>query len=397
MVMLGSKKIGETKLDTFRRVGVRLGTLCGVFGILFVCLGAQCIGTQPPPPPDNPPGFENADAGSGGALYDEWWAVVDLTAPTTDHPLWAARPDQTSNTRTGAATWRCKECHGWDYKGVEGAYGSGSHRTGIAGIFGTTRSAQEIFDLIKTTHGYGAAGLADADILDLAKFVLEAQIDTDDIIDAGSKAFIGLANSGMGIFDANCAVCHGADGTQLLFDEGTVTLGGLADDNPWEVQHKIRFGQPGTAMPRQLVALTVPEVGDLGAYAQSLVDAPPPAGCTADADCAAGQVCTNGECVDEAGCTVDGDCAAGQVCTAGVCVAGGGGGGDVAAGLAFYTANGCAVCHGADATGGIGSNIQSESAASIFARLSGAETHAITVPGVTEQNTQDLEAWLSSL
>ena len=120
------------------------------------------------------------------------------------------------------------------------------------------------------------------------------------------------------------------------------------------------------------------------------------AACTADADCAAGQVCTNGQCVDEAGCTVDGDCAAGQVCINGACVAGGTGG-NAAAGEAFYTANGCAACHGADATGGFGPNIQGESAAEIFARLSGAATHPVTVAGVTVQDSLDLEAWLGSL
>ncbi|MDK1024073.1 MAG: hypothetical protein QGD92_07565 [Gammaproteobacteria bacterium] len=30
----------------------------------------------------------------------------------------------------------CKECHAWDYRGVEGAYGSGEHYTGIKGIQG---------------------------------------------------------------------------------------------------------------------------------------------------------------------------------------------------------------------------------------------------------------------
>ena len=79
----------------------------------------------------------------------------------------------------------------------------------------------------------------------------------------------------MGTYDTSCAACHGADGTLILFDAGTVTLGGLANDNPWELQHKIRFGQPGTFMPRQLDVLTVPEVGDLGAYVQSLTAAVP--------------------------------------------------------------------------------------------------------------------------
>ena len=260
----------------------KLGTVCIGYMVGLLGLVVGCPTAVPPPPSTTPPGYENADAGRGGALYDKWWDVLNVDAPTTDHPLWAARPDQLSNTRTGADTWRCKECHGWDYKGVDGAYGSGSHKTGIAGIFGTTRSAQEVFDLIKTTHvfkddpGDDDDKLSDGDILDLARFVLEAQIDTDEIIDGSSNTFIGSEDSGMSTYDTTCAACHGADGTQLLFDDGTVTLGGLAIDNPWEVQHKIRFGQPGTAMPRQLDVLTVPEVGDLGAYVQSLPEAPTP-------------------------------------------------------------------------------------------------------------------------
>lgn len=57
------------------------------------------------------------DSIRGGKLYDKWWTVLGVDAPTEDQPLWKT---QTTNTRTGADTWRCKECHGWDYKGVEG-------------------------------------------------------------------------------------------------------------------------------------------------------------------------------------------------------------------------------------------------------------------------------------
>jgi thiosulfate dehydrogenase len=52
-------------------------------------------------------------------LYDSWWTVTGTDRPTTDQPLWQT---QTTNTRTGADTWRCKECHGWDYQGKDGAY-----------------------------------------------------------------------------------------------------------------------------------------------------------------------------------------------------------------------------------------------------------------------------------
>jgi thiosulfate dehydrogenase len=150
----------------------------------------------------NSSGAFTGNATTGQTLYDKFWAVSGVTAsePTTDHALWALRPDTSSNTRTGSDTWRCKECHGWDYKGVLGAYATGSHRTGIAGIFGTTKTAQEVFDLIKTNHSYGTAGLSDADIWDLAKFVLQGQIDTDTIINS-SGAFTGNATTGQTLYD----------------------------------------------------------------------------------------------------------------------------------------------------------------------------------------------------
>lgn len=232
-----------------------------------------------------PTAFTEANSARGGALYDQWWVVAGVTAaePSGDHSLWASRPDTASNTRTGRDTWRCKECHGWDYEGVDGAYGSGSHRTGIAGVFGTTLSAQATFDLIKINHGYGEAGLSDEDIWDLAKFVLEGQIDTATIID-GNGAFTGAVNAGRTLYESGigtnvaCMACHGADG--LLAPPGAPGdyedfVGLIANENPWEFQHKVRFGQPGTGMPSSLVGGgTAQEVADLGAYAQTLPVAP---------------------------------------------------------------------------------------------------------------------------
>lgn len=45
----------------------------------------------------------------------------------------------------------------------------------------------------------------------------------------------------------------------------------IAIENPWEFQHKVRFGQPGTDMP--LLAkesMTLEALANLGAYVQSL-------------------------------------------------------------------------------------------------------------------------------
>ena len=222
--------------------------------------------------------LEAANVARGGALYDEWWAVTGAAEPSTIHPLWASRPDTTSNTRTGSITWRCKECHGWDYKGVNGAYGSGSHRTGIRGIFGTTKAAQEVFDLVKTGHGYGAAGLSDASIWDLVKFVLQGQIDTGVIIDA-SRKFTGsipkgetLYKSGIGS-NTSCAVCHGATGQTPPpgYPAFAEYPGLLSNQNPWEFQHKVRFGQPGVTMPSAVAGGgTLQDVADVSAYCQTL-------------------------------------------------------------------------------------------------------------------------------
>jgi thiosulfate dehydrogenase len=66
--------------------------------------------------------------------YDKWWLeTIGVEAPQEDHPLWKL---QTTNKSKGIATWRCKECHGWDYMGKDGVYGTGSHKTGFPGVFG---------------------------------------------------------------------------------------------------------------------------------------------------------------------------------------------------------------------------------------------------------------------
>jgi hypothetical protein len=118
--------------------------------------------------------------------------------------------------------------------------------------------------------------------------------------------------------------------------------------------------------------------------------------CDDNADCEAGEVCTNGQCVAEAECDDNADCEAGEVCTNGECVPEAGGG-DPVAGQAFYNANGCAGCHAADGSGVVGPNIQDATAEEIFANLSGADPHPVTVAGVTQEDAEDVAAWLNSL
>ena len=212
---------------------------------------------------------------AGGKLYDKWWKQAEVDEPSGDQPLWAT---QSTNTRSGSDTWRCKECHGWDYKGAAGAYGSGSHFSGFAGVLdaaGQLTEAQLIAWLDGTTnsdHDFSAMG-ADQ-ISTLANFLSEGLVDVAPFIDATTKEAIGGdAASGEQRY-AVCAGCHGSDGTAINFSGDPADpdfVGTIATGNPWEFIHKVRAGQPGTAMTSSIdLGWSMSDVVDVLAYAQSL-------------------------------------------------------------------------------------------------------------------------------
>ena len=214
------------------------------------------------------------DAVSGGLLYDKWWVVAGVAEPGDDNPVWAR---QATNERSGADTWRCKECHGWDYKGVDGAYGSGSHMTGFPGVFNA--QSKPIADLIAQISGqvdpdHDFSAMGEAAATDLATFIKEGLEDYSPLIDGDKQAVGGDAAHGEELF-AMCSACHGADGTNLNFgsDDDPEYVGTIATDNPWEFFHKVRAGQPGSspAMPSAITnGWTLDDVLDVLAYAQSL-------------------------------------------------------------------------------------------------------------------------------
>ncbi len=209
----------------------------------------------------------------GGLLYDKWWTVNSSTAPTTDHLLWDSRPDTDSNTRTGSDTWRCKECHGWDYMGVDGAYGSGSHKTGFDGVYDSrTKSAAELTTFFKTGDHDFSTQLSEQDIADVVAFITGGQIDMSTYIDLSTKEAMGDETSGETLYTGTgqCVVCHGADGKTIDFHDGE-GVGGVARDNPWETLHKIRFGHPGSAMPSMVEeGLSIDDQVDILTHAQTL-------------------------------------------------------------------------------------------------------------------------------
>lgn len=204
---------------------------------------------------------------AGGRIYDNWWDALDRAEPSGMHPSYPA-----TGKTSGKATWRCKECHGWDYKGRDGRYRNGSHATGIIGIRGAQgRSVEEIVRLLRgPVHAYTPDMIRDAELERVAAFVSRGQHDMTDVVDADYKPK-GNAERGRVVFQTICAACHGFDGR--LLNWGTTQepayIGTEASRLPDEVLHKLRNSHPGAAMIN-LRALPFTDAVDVLTYAATL-------------------------------------------------------------------------------------------------------------------------------
>lgn len=203
---------------------------------------------------------------NGGLMYDNWPYELDALIDKT-HPSYP-----TEGKKKGISTWRCKECHGWDYKGKSGAYSKGSHYSGIVGIRSyANQNLAEIIKILKDdTHAFGNM-IDDNELEALSLFVAYGQIDMDLYIDRKTKKSIGdLANGGR-IYLTTCIKCHGIDGKEINFkdEKKPEYIGTVANKNPWETLHKIRWGHPGAPMI-SLLFLELKEQLDVLAFCQSL-------------------------------------------------------------------------------------------------------------------------------
>ena len=209
----------------------------------------------------------------GGRIYDKWWKELNLDKPSSTHPLYPA-----SSKKKGAATWRCKECHGWDYKGLNGAYSKGSHKTDIKGVEkAKNMSTKDIIATLKSKlHGYGQV-MPDTALLKVANFVKNGQVDITSYLDKKTLIANGNQKNGKVLFKNNCKECHGSDGKNINFKTSSNPefLGTVATENPVETIHKLRNGNPsafynGKRMPNMNKVLSLKEQIDLLSYLQTL-------------------------------------------------------------------------------------------------------------------------------
>jgi len=266
--------------------------------------------------------YSNANTIRGGRLYDNWLkelqADKDINVPSIMNPLWEARsvdiedfPSTWLETQKIMASWRCQSCHAWDYKGI--GYVSGAPdtkgadnllykiklRRNITFVNKDAELKQFLYHWIKTglgtahnfgeTSDYMPSSLTDEDLWDLIKFLLEeGVIDTGTNISSSGEVLDGDIANGKALYvgtldgDINCVACHGTDGAALM-PEGQGASGNVLDiiqissanNNPWKLLHKIRFGEPGTSMPAMLNtnSLSNSDAFDILAYMQQQYNA----------------------------------------------------------------------------------------------------------------------------
>ena len=197
----------------------------------------------------------------GGKLYDKWYKVIKAKKPKP-HPSYPAGKKYAKKADSN----RCKECHGWDYSGKDGAYAKGKHYSGIEGIRASAGAdpAKIIAVLKDKTHQFGGK-MEEQDFVDLANFVSKGQVDSDKYIDRKTKKPKGDAAKGSAYFNTICAACHGKDGLKPK----EMKPRGAQMGNPWEVMHKILNGQPDEKMPA-LRALDRQIVVDIMAHLRTL-------------------------------------------------------------------------------------------------------------------------------
>jgi mono/diheme cytochrome c family protein len=201
---------------------------------------------------------------NGGRLYDDWQAATG-NKQALPHP---AYPQKAHFAGVPSVTWRCKECHGADYKGNQGQYASGEHATGIKGIRGMAGADPEkiIAILRNRNHLYGSV-LKYRDLHDLANFVSRGQVDMDTMIDPKTRLARGDASRGAIYYQTMCVGCHGREGRFVA----KRFLGGRARVDPWEALHTMLNGHPDDDMPA-LREMDPKLVTDILSYIQNLQD-----------------------------------------------------------------------------------------------------------------------------
>jgi len=215
--------------------------------------------------------YAKADIRLGAQLYDNW-PKLKKESFGREHPLYPRKK------RWGATdTWRCKECHGWDYLGKAGQYREGRHYTGYPGVF--QARSQEPGALFQKIADGGSSHrfqnyLSDQEVWALVRFIREGSVDVRPLITPEGE-ILGDPGRGQSLYNQNCLSCHGADGEKIDLRkkrDGIQGLGWRVVSGPQQSLHRTLWGMPGGKMPAAAVKMNVSatEAADILAHVRKL-------------------------------------------------------------------------------------------------------------------------------
>jgi len=223
------------------------------------------IFVQPIPIEFDQSDYDKANVVRGGRLYDNWWREKNVSKPSSDNPIWEKVLERfPENTINNENQWRCKECHGWDYKGHSGTYNEDSdHYTDIPGLSKTNLQYNVkniFFAIVNGSVNYGSINeishqftgldlLNLADTYDLTKFIFQiARLSETNTFEGNKSKGVEIFNNIPNDNNRSCTYvsCHTESSSLTPSLEQIINL---AFQDPNKFLHKLRFGSPGTNMP----------------------------------------------------------------------------------------------------------------------------------------------------
>lgn len=205
----------------------------------------------------------------GARIYDDFTIELAATVPGPN-PLLALANEPTAGV-TDTDSWRCSQCHGFDYEGGVFTFNNGATNNLLEIVYDVRwRDEGYIADFLFTgfdawdgtavvnVHNYSTL-LTPQAIVDVSDFVANELYDTHMYVRAASNGSLGDHMNGMALYNSvppvngaippiirvnganfNCVDCHGADGLLVA----GVDLYNVAWTDPFMFMHRVLFGSP---------------------------------------------------------------------------------------------------------------------------------------------------------